>query len=323
MKQDIPNPKNFCGGNFQDWIEVNLTSACNGCCSWCVEKRGYHPKEKATWQEIRDAALETGKTNVILLGGEPTLYPHLKLLIDSLIAADRKVWITTNGSKLNYDFTCCNLIGIAGLNISIHHYDLDKNCQITGIDLLYENLKESIELLKCAGTSIRVNCNCIKGAIDSKKQILEYIEWAKELGVNKVRFAELKFDNTNFIDLAKIFNYKYGLNDNPFKDGCNSDAVIKGMPVNFRQMCGLQTSLRPVPVNPIQAKKQVLYYDGKIYDGWQLQKGVGKQMEQKKLIKLLKSVESGEKTVKEVAAIIQADLVVKLQHECEAGGCVY
>lgn len=34
-------------------------------------------------------------------------------------------------------------------------------------------------------------------------------------------------------------------------------------------MCGLQTIHRPLPINPKQYAKQVLYYDGKIYDGWQ------------------------------------------------------
>ena len=42
-----------------------------------------------------------------------------------------------------------------------------------------------------------------------------------------------------------------------------------GIPVNVRLMCGLQTKKRPAPINPKQYPKQVLYYDGRIYDGWQ------------------------------------------------------
>lgn len=45
------------------------------------------------------------------------------------------------------------------------------------------------------------------------------------------------------------------------------------MPINFRQMCGLQTIKREKPNNPKNPFiKQVLYYDGNIYNGWQINK---------------------------------------------------
>ena len=83
-----------------------------------------------------------------------------------------------------------------------------------------------------------------------------------------MRFAELKNDD-RFISLAKILDHKYGLNDDPFTLGCYQDAVIDGMPVNFRQLCGMQTDKIPAPINPKQILKNVLYYDGKMYAGWQ------------------------------------------------------
>jgi hypothetical protein len=72
------------------------------------------------------------------------------------------------------------------------------------------------------------------------------------------------------------------LNQDPFTYGCNKDTVICGMPVSFRQMCGLQTPLRPCPINPKQYQKQVLYYDGKLYNGWQTVKKEEKEKEQEK-----------------------------------------
>lgn len=45
---------------------------------------------------------------------------------------------------------------------------------------------------------------------------MSYIKFAKSMGANSVRFAELKMDNNNFVDLAKIMDYQYGLNDDPF-----------------------------------------------------------------------------------------------------------
>jgi len=272
IKIDYPNPRNFCGGAFDDWIEVNLTDKCNGKCKWCIEKIGIHPKYHAPWEKITEAILSTEGNNIILLGGEPTLYKHLSLVINSLKQVNKKVYITTNGSRINTKFIEMNLNQIDGINISIHHYNLDINKKITGIKLTKNTLTEAIKKLHGYGGKVRLNCNCISGYIDSKEQILNYIDFAKQIGVDSVRFAELKLDNLNFVDLAKVFDYRYGLNDNPYADGCVRDTIINDMQVNFRQMCGLNIAMRCRPKNPqSDAKKRVVYYDGKVYDGWQQQ----------------------------------------------------
>jgi hypothetical protein len=163
-----------------------------------------------------------------------------------------------------------NLQGITGVNISVHYYDLEENEEVVGIWLDESDFLLSIPALKQMNSEIRLNCNCIKGYIDSKSQIEEYLLWAKSIGVCSVRFAELKRDDEKFVDLGKIMDYRYGLNDDPFVYGCWKETVIGGVRVNFRQMCGLQApNQRPVPTDPVLHPKQVLYYDGIIYDGWQ------------------------------------------------------
>lgn len=314
-----PNKKNFCGGNFQDWLEVNLLEKCNGKCSWCVEKHGFHPKEHVDWIEIVEGILKAKKKNVILLGGEPTLHKKLYRIVGYLASEGINVYLTTNGSHLSDKFIF-NFIGMKGINISIHDYDLDKNEHITGIKI--ENLKRSIWMLHGFNIKVRLNCNCIKGHIDSKKQIKKYIEWAKMVGADSVRFAELKFDEENFVDLAKILNHKYGLNDDPFKHGCNNDVVIDRMNVNFRQMCGLQTSARPLPINPEQCKKKVLYYDGKIYDGWQLTKKE-KNMKPSEITELLLAVKQGKVTVEAATRKIKAGELKTANKAISSNGCVY
>jgi len=267
IQETIPHPENFCGGNFQDWIEVMLTSACNGKCSFCIEKNGFKPKETVSYKILAEKIISTGKMNVLLLGGEPTLYPDLNNLIALLKHEMRNVYMTTNGGKLmNLDFIHKNLSEIDGVNISIHHYDLKRNKNITGIDL--SGIKLAIARLHEFDIRVRINCNCIAGEIDSESKILGFIGHAIDWGADGVRFAELKNDD-RFVDLAKILNHKYGLNDDPFRNRCFQNATICGMPVNFRQLCGMQTFKRPQIINPKQILKDVLYYDGKIYSGWQ------------------------------------------------------
>ena len=293
----IPNKNNFCGGNFRDWLEVNLTEKCNGRCSWCIEKNGFHPEEHASWWALAGGITRSGKKDIILLGGEPTLFENLSCLIGLLVDRKLNVWITTNGSLLDGDFIRFSLSGIKGINISIHDHDLAGNAEITGIGL--KDPEASVKALHGIGASVRFNCNCMKGHIDSLMQTGRYIEWAKRNGADSVRFAELKQDEGNFVDLAKLFGGRFGLNDDPFTLGCNHDAEIDGMKVNFRQMCGLQTPLRVKPVNPEQFRKTVLYYDGIFYDGWQTVKKENNGMEDENIRKILGLVANGTMTKEE------------------------
>jgi organic radical activating enzyme len=352
-----PNKNNFCGGNFQDWLEVNLIDICNGKCSWCIETNGYHPTFHASWEIIVQQSLESKKTNIILLGGEPTLYKDLEWVIRGLYTEKRKVWVTTNGSLLSPDFVFKKLDGLTGINISIHSYDLQKNKEITGIQL--NDLKETISALHKINANVRLNCNCILGHIDSKEAIDKYVLFAKEVGADKVRFAELKQEDESFIDLAKVLEYKYDLNDDPFIYGCNSDTSIHGIPVNFRQMCGLQTSRRSKPENPDQCLKSVLYYDGKFYNGWQTKGTVMNKFKfvansktsvspesNENLTKLLKRVANGtlsvedavqrikkeqekiEEKIKKLSEIDKSALIseisnLQVQISSSSGGCAY
>jgi hypothetical protein len=257
----------------------------------------------------------------------------MKELVKKLVEANKKVWITTNGFLLTKEYIALKLYGITGVNISIHHYDLNKNKEITHVKINENNLIESIKTLHFLDVNVRMNCNVIAGYIDNLEEIITYAKWAKSIGADKIRFAELKQDDEDFVDLAKILNYKYGLNDNPFIHGCNSDCVIEEMPVNFRQMCGLQTSRRIAPQNPKQVMKQVLYYDGIMYDGWQTNKEDNEmKTEDKELYNLIDSMTNNKLNSKEIElliAYIKANQKINVierstvYHESSSGGCQY
>ncbi len=279
-----PHPNNACGGGFSDWLEVHLLPECNGSCSWCVEARGYHPTERVSWAAICAQAIKTGKSNVILLGGEPTLHPNLSDVIGLLNHRGRNVYLTTNGSRLTREFVEHNLFNLTGINISLHSVNLPTNEGITGIPLHFLTLQNAVDGLHVNGVLVRLNCNLIAGATDSHDDIVRYIEFAKALRADSVRFAELKFDDDNFVDAHAITGDRYGLNDDPFACGCNTDTEIDGMPVNFRQMCGFQTAKRPAPLDPeFSDKGGVLYYNGEVYPGWQCAGNLSEEARQRVL----------------------------------------
>ena len=304
MTKTLPFHRNACAGHYDDWLEVYLTQKCNATCKWCVDKHGWKPDRTATWQEIADVAIATNKKNIILLGGEPTLYPDLQVLIGYLATSDCRVWITTNGSRLSHVFVDQNLRNIHGVNISVHHYWLRANHKITSLNINQFAIRGAISSLTKQGATVRMNCNCIHGAIDSESEIAKYVAWAKEIGAGSVRFAELKHDDDNFVNLATLLDGKYGLSNDPFANGCSVNAEIDGMPVNFRLMCGFQTPLRPRPDNPVFAElNPVLYYNAKLYPGWQTKENT---MDNDKLTAILEALRQGVITADEAKEKIVA-----------------
>lgn len=299
-----PNPQNACSGLYDNWLEVNLLPECNARCSWCVERRGYHPPGKASIEEMIQAIEDSGAENVIFLGGEPTLHSRLADLIFGTIFIGAKAWITTNGSRINEDYVLANLNGLTGANISIHHYESYANQEITELDLNWGTLRAGIMALHARSAKVRLNCNCIAGYIDNLKEIRNYIHFAKSMEADSVRFAELKEEDDNFVNLTGIMNDVFEMSNDPYVDGCSLNTVIDDMPVNFRLMCGLQTPHRPAPINPEQKPHKVLYYDGKFYNGWQ-RVMAKEELTTEQLIDLLTSVKEGKIDILDAAIKIR------------------
>lgn len=296
-----PHKNNACAGAYPDWLDVLLTDKCNAQCSWCIEKDGYHPKERVDVDTLIQKILETGKQKIMLLGGEPCLYKDLPILIQKLSNRySKSVYLTTNGSGFG-TWKLQNLHHLTGINISIHHFALEYNKIITGIDLVDFPLKEVIEHLRNYGVLVRLNCNLIKNYIDDRKSVENYIDFAKNLNVDKVRFSELAVDSERFVSAYEILNMS--LDTDPFVKGCSVETGIHGMPINFRIMCGLQTNKRPAPKTPRQSPGAVLYYNGKLYDGWQKEEDMSGR---EHVIKdVLKKVKEGELTLEQAESIIK------------------
>lgn len=316
-----PNVRNACSGRYKDWLEINLTPHCNARCEWCVERRGWHPASIAAWQDLVAAAIASGATTVILLGGEPTIHPNFHEIVKAL-AGNVRVWVTTNGSRLTSEWVRENLAGVNGVNVSVHSDDMEENKEITGLLMSPGVLSSAIAELKSLKARVRLNCNCISGYIDNTARAMRYIAWAKQVGASSVRFAELKFDEVRFVSLCKMFPNEPSLNEDPFQFGCSHDTVIDGLPVNFRQMCGLQTVLRPYPVNPeFGTPGGVLYYDGRIYNGWQVQQE--ERMKREEIEKILQDVKDGKVTPEDAAKRIKPDKPEDTKQPSSGGFCKY
>ena len=266
-----PHIENRCAipSDKTDWIEVYLTKKCNAKCEWCFDKESYHPTKTSDYTKIAETVLSHSQQNILLTGGEPTLYKDLDKLIEALNTGGKNVYMTTNGSKLNKHFLN-TLVNLKGLTISIHHFDLNKNFQLTGIKIDENSLIDGIKKLHEMNIEVRINCTVTLGFLQTLEDINNFIEFGKKIGVDSIRFAEVSYYDKLFVDLNKIFNGQYGLTDEPFVNGCYKCATINGMKIDFKLSCGALTSHRELPEGATSTTyKNIIYYDGEAYNGWQ------------------------------------------------------
>lgn len=104
------------------WLTTNRT--CNNHCTWCYAKNTLDSKNIMGIDETKlmvDALAERNVKNIILIGGEPTIYPHLVELVEYIHKKGLRVSMATNGRRFaDLEFAGKVLsAGIDGIDISL------------------------------------------------------------------------------------------------------------------------------------------------------------------------------------------------------------
>ena len=258
------NPNNPCSGKYGKCLDLKLTNKCNGACPFCIEAKGYSPKDTASAEKLAETINAQDIQTVLILGGEPLLYPDIVKLL-SLIRKDLNIVLTTNGSLLTPDLASAMTPYVKGMNISIHHSTSAKHEELTKIKLDGDTLYKSVQAF--GKDKIRINCNLVKGYIDSLKEVEAMYDFVERLGIKKIRFAELQYCPALQICARTIFP---NIPIETFKDGCEITVPHKTLEVLVRVTCGLIDTNKPPIVDPTgrDPQSQVMYSDLQIIDSW-------------------------------------------------------
>lgn len=138
----------------------------------------------------------------MILGGEPLLLPHVLLLLKGIRSFVDHIYITTSLPKTVEDNwnTFTKIMGyIDGLNISLQHYDPEKNNDILHASSRHDRIALTKRICNAYADKVRVSINLIKGQIDTKEEIDTFLKKWKSVVFNTLRL-------TSF-NLKKIFTY--------------------------------------------------------------------------------------------------------------------
>ena len=282
-------PRNSCAGGYGNCLDVKITNICNSSCAFCIERGGYSPEnQKGPVELALNTVSQADFPTVLILGGEPLMYPRLLQYLELIRPYKQKIYLTTNGTLLDNKYVNLEKLGkyLDGINISIHHYLEEKNDMVLrggtmnapagkpNIHLDFTALKQAIKVLKAQNCTVRINCNLVKGFIDSYRSAGKMMALADWLHADELRFSELQNSPEVFADAYTIFE---GLPEDPYSEGCEVDVFARqkqrnpyAMKVRLKLTCGRVNPLRkPVLSTPERTgKTRVLYPNGRITSSW-------------------------------------------------------
>ena len=237
-----------------------------------------------------ESTKQSGKSSVLILGGEPLLLMDKVLTyIKGIKGSVKEIYLTTSlpqTIETEWNTFCEICQNLTGLNVSLQHYESEINNNI----LQSKNPYDRIELLKKIlssefGKKVRVSINLVKGSIDNREDIIKTVTLLRDWGCKWLKINELQGSADLYVSFRKLF--KELKHKSPYAHGCQYDIDIfdaGDMRVTLKESCFLTEQLNKASFADLikaiikkfkkkkSIKNNVLYEDGTLVDGWMKEK---------------------------------------------------
>jgi molybdenum cofactor biosynthesis enzyme MoaA len=274
--KEIPIRTHYCHIFGQENREVdepyvNLyvrSKFCNAKCKFCTfADDASHYNEKKYIEVLKEITSKIKIRKIAMTGGEPTLYwDKFKsaVTIAKEMVPDSNLSMNTDGFRLEQLFNDPISKWFTNIHISRHHFDDDLNSEI------FDTKTPTSEELKWAQSTtenkyqIQLSCNLIKGYIDEKEKMYQYLEWVNQLEINNVGFVSLmpvnKYSMDNYIgfNMKNLVNERFNVTREwSYKDSCECTNYIY-IPENLRETIRVyhKNTYRPFDIN------ETIVFDG-------------------------------------------------------------
>lgn len=194
------------------------TKNCNARCDFC----NYH-SDASKWNEKRYIEVLKEITSKIRIsklafsGGEPTLYwNNFKSMVEigKEYTPNAEFSMNTDGLRIDRLFSDPIYKTFDFIQLSRHHYDDTINDSIFKTKTPTSEEILSVSKLQTHPHQLQFRCNLIKGFIDSKEEIFNFLDWSNKVGVNDIGLVSLmpinEYSKENYI----YFHIKELIGDN-------------------------------------------------------------------------------------------------------------
>jgi len=135
-------------------MEIEFNRSCNFRCIYCYASDNARHRNELTKEEFIDVisqAREMGARKMIILGGEPMLYPHIMEMIRFIRKLDMEVELFTNGTSITR--ATAQALYDNGVRVVLKMNTFDESLQdtLSGRKGAYTQIQEALKNLKLAG----------------------------------------------------------------------------------------------------------------------------------------------------------------------------
>jgi molybdenum cofactor biosynthesis enzyme MoaA len=229
-------------------LQARITLKCNSKCRFCIEKYGWaqsnEPESLAYADRLEESIQilqEQGiDPSVTITGGEPCT--NISKLREVLLVLQRrgitKYNLNTNGTLLLQNPELIEMLKgkLPYLNISLHHWDLQKSQEIMRVKNGLGMNEVAVLLDKLGGGKygnlprVRLQCVLLDSYVYNRRTICEYLNQARAIGIDNVAFRGLSKLSCGNYENSKIIPMQ-GVLDSLAK------SVLSGQPTNWDFVC--------------------------------------------------------------------------------------
>ena len=185
---------------------INVSNICNAKCKFCSNEcnKNFGKLNLEELEKIIDVVHEK-ISRFSISGGETLLNcDNLEDLLKLLKKYDPRITLNTNGILLEKSLSMLNKYPIESIQLSRHHYIDEKNNEVFQTKTIS---LDTIKKLK-SKADLRINCLLIKNYIDSKEEVIKFLESLNDTPINQVGFISMmqvnEYTKDNFVNYKDI-----------------------------------------------------------------------------------------------------------------------
>lgn len=213
--KQVPLKSHYCSLFSQSSLEVtepyiNLyvrTKFCNASCKFCTYASDAQKYSSNKLKEILEELVPKIKIRKFAIsGGEPTLYwDNFINIVDHWreYTPTSELSLNTDGFRWEKLFTDPVYKDFDYIQLSRHHYNDEINDEIFGCKTPTSEQIKWAAGLQTSPHQIQFRCNLIKGYIDNRDEVFNYLKWANNLDINDIGLVSLMpindYSKDNFI----------------------------------------------------------------------------------------------------------------------------